>query len=100
MVAINRCSLEENRPQVLLVGISVWHRQFDADTMYPTTPSAALLLLKAKDHRRRKGLNDENYLSPASRERCFLLTLPFIEPGRFSASWVNVWVPPRSNNAH
>src|SRR5471032_3047366 len=89
-----------HRPQILLVGVSVWHRQFDADTMYPTTPSAALLLLKAKDHRRRKGLNDENYLSPASRERCFLLTLPFIEPGRFSASWVNVWVPPRSNNAH
>src|SRR5471030_3150772 len=69
-----------HRPQILLVGVSVWHRQFDADTMYPTTPSAALLLLKAKDHRRRKGLNDENYLSPASRERCFLLTLPFIEP--------------------
>ena len=71
-----------HRPQILLVGVSVWHRQFDADTMYPTTPSAALLLLKAKDHRRRKGLNDENYLSPASRERCFLLTLPFIEPAR------------------
>src|SRR5471030_1131542 len=65
-----------HRPQILLVGVSVWHRQFDADTMYPTTPSAALLLLKAKDHRRRKGLNDENYLSPPSRERCFLLTLP------------------------
>src|SRR5476651_948538 len=69
-----------HRPQILLVGVSVWHRQFDADTMYPTTPSAALLLLKAKDHRRRKGLNDENYLSPASWEKCFLLTFPFIEP--------------------
>src|SRR5450432_3063440 len=75
-----------HRPQILLVGVSVWHRQFDADTMYPTTPSAALLLLKAKDHRRRKGLNDENYLSPASRERCFLLTLPFIEPGQKTSS--------------
>ena len=48
--------------------------------MYPITPSAALLLLTAKDHPRRKGLNDENYLSPASREKCFLLTLPYIEP--------------------
>src|SRR5450755_2344259 len=71
-----------HRPQILLVGVSVWHRQFDADTMYPTTPSAALLLLKAKDHRRRKGLNDENYLSPASWEKCFLLTFPFIEPAQ------------------
>jgi hypothetical protein len=69
-----------HRPQILLVSVSVWHRQFDADTMYPIIPSATLLLLKAKDHRRRKGLNDENLLSPASREKCFLLTLPFIEP--------------------
>ena len=50
--------------------------------MYPITPSAALLLLKTKHHRRRKGLNDENYRSPASEEKCFLLTLPFIEPAR------------------
>ena len=52
-----------------------------ADTMYPITPSAALILPKAKDHLRRKGLNDENHLYPASGEKCFLLTLPFIEPG-------------------
>jgi len=72
-----------HRPQVLPVGVSVLHWQFDADIMHPTqTLSAALLLLKAKDHRRRKGLNDENYLSPASREKCFLLTLPFIEPAQ------------------
>ena len=72
-----------HRPQILLVGVSVWHRQFDADIMHPTqTLSAALLLLKAKDHRRRKGLNDENYLSPASWEKCFLLTFPFIEPAQ------------------
>src|SRR5450631_1302760 len=90
-----------HRPQILLVGVSVWHRQFDADTMCPTTPSAALLLLKAKDHRRRKGLNDENYLSPASRERCFLLTLPFIEPGtpcliREREKWEIGWDPPET----
>jgi hypothetical protein len=48
--------------------------------MYPTTPSAHLCTRTPNDHRRRKGLNDENYLSPASREKCFLLTLPFIEP--------------------
>jgi hypothetical protein len=52
--------------------------------MYPITPSADLLLPKANYHHRRKGLNDENRLSPACREKCFLLTLPFIEPAVWS----------------
>jgi hypothetical protein len=43
-------------------------------------------LPKAKDHLRRKGLNDENQISPASREKCFLLTLPFIEPANLPDS--------------
>jgi hypothetical protein len=34
-------------------------------------PSVVLRLLTAKDHPRRKGLNDENQISPASRVKCF-----------------------------
>jgi ketosteroid isomerase-like protein len=37
-------------------------------------------------YRRRKGTNDENQISLASREKCFLLTFPLIEPGFVSAS--------------
>src|ERR1700739_1216025 len=46
----------------------------------PDNLSAHLCTRIAKDHGRRKGLNDENILFPGSREKDFLLTLPFIEP--------------------
>ncbi len=65
-----------HRPQILLVGISDWHRQFDAVIMHPThTLWAVLLTRTTNDHLRRKGLNDENQISPASWEKLFSLDI-------------------------
>jgi hypothetical protein len=56
--------------------------QLKSESIFP--PFAAKL--KAKDELLRGGwgtrFNGGDYLSPASRERYFLLTLPFIEPAR------------------
>src|SRR5216683_5590936 len=63
-----------------LLTFSDWHRQFDADTMYPITPSAHLSRAQRKIIVGERGSTTRISSLLRLRRSVFLLTLPYIEP--------------------